>query len=88
MTVQISKIDTDIAELQKDVNNIQKILVAVQKDIEHMSMKLDSYVVASSTEIKDLQHRVYKLESKMIWMSGFSAAIGAVISLLSRFISP
>lgn len=87
MTMQISKIESEFSELQKDVNNIQKILVALQKDIEHMSMKLDSYVVASSSEIKDLQQRVYKLESKIIWMSGFSAAIGAVVSFLSRYVS-
>jgi hypothetical protein len=94
MSIDMEKMDSKLVDVQREISGIRETLVGMQKDIEHISMKFDSYFIANKEEITDIKKRVYqlelhqrKLEGKVIWISSAAATIGAVISLLARFIN-
>jgi predicted nucleic acid-binding Zn-ribbon protein len=87
------KFEIKLNELQREIGDIHKNVVGLQKDVEHMNMKLDAYVVASNERIieinlkmQELQRQVYELEKKMIWASGVAFALATVLSYLIKLL--
>ena len=84
MNPELEKMENKITDLQKDVTLIRETMIVLSKDFEHMSMKIDAYIVGNSEKIKYLEHKVRELENKQIWLSGAAAAAGAILSILMQ----
>jgi predicted RNase H-like nuclease (RuvC/YqgF family) len=91
--MEIDKYDAKLDKMQNDLGTLNNGMTAMQKDIEHLTMKLDSFVVANNERINDLynqfrelQNKTFELEKKLIWASGVAFALATVISYAIRFI--
>jgi predicted RNase H-like nuclease (RuvC/YqgF family) len=91
--MEIDKYDAKLDKMQNDLGTLNNGMTAMQKDIEHLTMKLDSFVIANNERINDLynqfrelQNKTFELEKKLIWASGVAFALATVISYAIRFI--
>lgn len=81
-----TNVNPQIVEVQKEISSIRETLVALQKDVEHIGMKFDAYLVVNKEEIRELKQKVHELEVKVVYMSSAAATIATIISLLLNYI--
>lgn len=91
--MELDKYEAKLDKMQTDLGTLNNSMTAMTKDIEHLTMKLDSFVVTNNERINDihvqfreLQNKVFDLEKKIIWASGVAFAIATIISYALRFI--
>jgi len=82
-----SNTNTQMIEVQKEISGIRETLVALQKDVDHIGMKLDAYLLVSKEELRELKIKVHDLEVKVVYMSSAAATIATIISLLIKYIN-
>ena len=69
--------------MKKDENNGRVTLAVLQRDIKHLSEKIDSYFERNNQVIDNHENRLSTLEKAVAQSKGFFIALSAIIALLT-----